>query len=218
MKALKTLALGGVLSAAIAASVPAVADDRNEYRRSSFDLGRIVLAAGYNDRYNSRYDRRYDSAERYNRHVDRRHGSQGPVTLRLYYDANGSGRIRLKRMLRDQHGINPDDWRIRSVNIRNKSRRDACADLTVGGRSTGPVYLRKGLTSISAPRSRSDGRWVLDFENAKVRDVAVILEPRHSNRGDRYGKYRPLDRNDAYSSRDERDLRRRGYSSNDYRR
>jgi hypothetical protein len=83
----------------------------------------------------------------------------------------------LKRLLRDQHGINPNDWRIRSVNVRHKSRREACADLTVGGRSTGPVYLRKGVTTLQAPRGSAHGGWLLGFENAKLRDVAVVLEP-----------------------------------------
>lgn len=223
MKALKTLALGCVLSAATAASVPAVADDRTEYRRSSFDLGRIIQTAGYDDRYerrrNFRYNRRSNSRNEPRGHGDSRYRNTSPVTVRLNYDANGSGAIPLKRLLRDQHGINPNEWRLRSVNIRNRSRRDACADLSIGGRSTGVIDLRSGVTSISAPRTRSDGRWVLNYENAKVRDVAVILEPRgraHNRRDDqRVGKYRPLQRDSDSASRDRT---RSGFSYNGNRR
>ena len=209
MKALKTLTTrgliaGGLLAAGAALSIPVLADD--DYRRGAYDNSR--------DGYSARYDRRHNSAYQRGRYANS--GQHGPVTVRLRYDANGSGNIALKRMLRDQHGIDTSDWRIRSVNIRNKSRRDACADLTVGGRSTGPVNLRRGITTIAAPRSRSDGRWVLGFENARVRDVAVVLEPR----GNRDGKYRPLDkrhdRNDDYAYRGTRNRSQRSLSFNVY--
>lgn len=194
-------ALAAALAGTLAVSTPVSADDRNDYRRSSVDLGRIVLNVANSDRYDRRTDIRYSNYNRYNRayernrHVDSRYRHSGPVTVRLNYDANGDGQIGLKRMLKNQHGIDPNEWRIRSVNVRHKSRREACADLTVGGRSTGPVYLRKGITTIVAPRGDRDGRWVLGFENVKLRDVAVVLEPRRGNRG---GKYRPLDRDDGH--------------------
>lgn len=181
MKALKTLTThgllaGGLLAAGAALSTPVLADNNNW--RSAYDNSRVNSSARYVVRNDSRHDGRRSA----------NYGHNGPVTLRLNYDANGSGNISLRRMLRDQHGIDSSDWRIRSVNVRNRTRRDARADLTVGGRSSGVVRLRRGVTTIPAPRSRSDGRWVLGFKNAKVRDVAVILEPK----ANRQGKYRTL--------------------------
>ncbi len=185
MKALKTLTTrgllaGSLLAAGAALSAPVLADNNNW--RSAYDSSRD----NSNARYVVRNDSRHDSRRPVN------YGHNGPVTLRLNYDANGSGNISLRRLLRDQHGIDSSDWRIRSVNVRNRTRRDARADLTIGGRSSGVVRLRRGVTTIAAPRSRSDGRsdsrWVLGFDNAKVRDVAVILEPKVS----RQGKYRTL--------------------------
>ncbi len=172
-KGLGKLAAGGMLAAALGFSVPTLADTDNERGRSSFDSFRpgSLLQVSERNRYDSRLRAR----------------PADPVTIRLNFDANGDGRIRLKRMLRDQHGIDPNEWRIRSVNVRHKSRRDACADLTVGGRSTGPVNLRKGITTIVAPRGAGDGAWVLGFENAKVRDVAVVLEPLRGSRHRRAG-------------------------------
>lgn len=193
---------------------PVLADDVRDNRRSSFDLGRIVLNLGdrdyrsdrsvyerrqdsrYDSRYNSRYSNRHNDSYRGGRHVDTRHHRSGPITVRINYDANGDGQLRLKRLLRDQHGINPNDWRIRSVNVRHKSRREACADLTVGGRSTGPVYLRKGITTLQAPRGNANGGWVLGFENAKLRDVAVVLDPVRDNRANR-----PSNRRSSLTSR-----------------
>ena len=197
------LIASAALAATLSVSAPVSADERGDYRRGSFDLGRLVLNVADSDRYDRRGDIRFSDYNRNNReyvrnrHVDSqsRHRRSGPVTVRLNYDANGDGQIGLKRMLRSQHGIDPNEWRIRSVNVRHKSRREACADLTVGGRSTGPVYLRKGITTIVAPRGDRDGRWVLGFENVKLRDVAVVLEPRRGSRG---GKYRPLERDNGH--------------------
>ena len=164
----KTVA-GGALACAMALSAPAFADRYSDVR--SYDHGRTGL--GVVDRDYRRYDSRYTQ------------NHSGPITLRLNYDANGDGRISLRRLLERQHDINPDNWRIRSVNLRHKSKRVACADLSIGGRSTGPVYLRKGITTLHAPRGRTNGRWMLDYENIKLRDVAVTLEPiRHYRQGD----------------------------------
>ncbi len=205
MKALKTKTIrgsiaGGLLAAGFVMSAPILAD--HDYSRGANDNAR--------DGNSARGERHSDSSSRRARHANSRHAR--PITVRLRYDANGSGQIPLKRMLRDQHGIVPDDWRIRSVKVRNRTRRDARADLTVGGRTTGAVRLRRGITSIAAPRSRSDGRWVLGFDNAKVRDVAVILEPRNR----RHGKYRPLVRNDDYVYRGSRNRHQRAFSFNAY--
>lgn len=192
----RSLVAGGLLGACVAMSTPVFAD--NDYRRGAYDS----LSVRYENGYNSNHQRgRYANYSR-----------QGPVTVRLNYDANGSGRISLRRMLRDQHGLDTSDWQIRSVRIRNKTRREACADLSVAGRSTGPVYLRRGITTIDAPRSRSDGRWVLGFENAKVRDVAVVLERKR----DRHGKYRTQHRNDDYAYRGTRSRDQRRLSFNAY--
>jgi|GEM_PF-2940083 len=212
MKAMKTRTIrglaGGLVAGTMLIGLPVLADDRGDSRRgySDRDSVRIVVNERYDNRYDSRRNSRYSRSNRYNddyRYSNRRseghsYRHQGPVTVRLSYDANGDGRIRLKRMLRDQHGIDANDWRIRAVNIRNKSRYEACADLSVGGRSTGPVFLRRGLTTIDAPRGRSDGRWVLGFENAKVRDVAVILEPRRESRNTRSNS-RSHKRDDGYA-------------------
>ncbi len=170
MKALKKimtshLLAGGLLGACAVVGAPVFAD--NDYRRAAYDNAR--------DSYSNHY-------------VNQRRS--GPVTLRLNYDANGSGSIPLKRMLRNQHGIDTDNWRIRSVNVRHRSKRTALARLNVGGRSSADVYLRRGVTTIDAPRGRADGQWVLGFRNAKVRDVAVTLEPRTNRRSNRVGKYR----------------------------
>ena len=231
MKALSILksglSSGLLLTTALAVSTPVLADDTRYTRTQGlFENARVdlnirfddgVRRAGfrnvdyrdwrYSDRYDRYRDRRYD--DRYDRRRDVRFGHRGPVTLQLDYNANGAGRVPLKRLLRDQYGIDSSEWRIRSVNVRNKSRYNACADLTVGGRSTGPVYLPRGTTTIAAPRGRSDGRWVLDFENAKVRDVAVTLVPRRGgdDRGQR--KYRPFERDDDYAWRG---VQRRGLS------
>lgn len=203
MKALKTLTIGGVLSAAMAASVPAIADDRNSNQRFSLNVGRISVVSNLDDRHD-RHDRNERRSNFRNDHRDRgdsRYRNNGPVTVRLNYDANGSGTVSLKRLLRKQHGINSDEWRIRSVNVRNRSRGHAYANLSVGSRSTGAINLRRGTTSIQAPSNRSDGQWVLNFRNAKVRDVAVILEPRGQRQDQRVGKYRPLERDNNNASR-----------------
>lgn len=216
MKALKTvttrgLIAGGLFAAGVALSAPVLADDNS--RRGAFDSSRDYNSA----RFDRRYDSRYDSSYKRSRHTsDRRYADARPVTLRLRYDANGDGSIRLRRMLRNQHGIDSNDWRIRSVNIRNKTRRASCADLSVGGRSTGPVNLRRGITTIVAPRGRHDGRWVLNFENAKVRDVAVVLEPRNNRhatyRGLERSHKRDLSRHDDYAYRGTRFRNQRGLS------
>lgn len=178
MNALKKLTTngllaGGLFGACALLSAPVLAD--NDYRRGGADNLRNVSSA--------QYDNRYTNARR-----------SSPVTLRLNYDANGSGSIPLKRMLRNQHGIDTNNWRIRSVNVRHKSRRTAHARLNVGANSTRDVYLRRGITTIAAPRGRSDGQWVLGFRNAKVRDVAVVLEPRYGRDSNRGGKYRTQQR------------------------
>jgi len=199
------LALGGAVSAVMAMSAPAFADPGNDYRRTGFDLGRIVLNVGdrnrdyrYNDQRDSRRNYFRDSHHRDSRYRDNyRHTN--PVTVRLRFDANGHGEIPLRRLLRDQHGINPGDYRIRSVNVRHKSRRHATAELCIGDGTTGRVALRKGITTLYAPRGYNSGRWVLGYDNAKVRDVAVVLDPvrNYRNEGGRHSSRRDL----AFNSR-----------------
>ena len=158
-------AAGGALACVIALSAPAFADRYSDVR--SYDHGRSGL---------STVDHNYRSDSGYTRN------HSGPITLRLNYDANGDGRIGLRGLLERQHGINPDNWRIRSVNVRHKSKRPARAGLSIGGRTTGAVYLRKGITTLHAPRGRTNGRWMLGYKNIKLRDVAVTLEPIHHYR------------------------------------
>ena len=169
------LAVGGAVSVLMAMSALAFADPADDYRRGGFDLNRLVVNVsdrGYRGDRARRNDQRNDQRNR-------------PITLRLDFNANGYGRVPLQRLLRNQHGINPSDWRIRSVNVRHKSRRHATAALRVGDSSSGRVSLRRGITTIYAPRASrgySQGRWVLGYNNAKVRDVAVVLEPVRDNR------------------------------------
>jgi len=205
----------GLLGACTIASAPVFAD--NDYRRGAHDSSRYANSAQYESRHNHRYEHRYDHRHsgRYSDRYDNNRRS-GPVTIRLRYDANGSGRIPLKRLLRNQHGIDADNWRIRSVNVRHKSKRTAHARLNVGGHSTRDVYLRRGTTTIFAPRGDANGRWVLGFRNAKVRDVAVTLEPRGNRRGDRVGKYR-TQRDTGYAYRSNRHRNQRALGYNGYR-
>ena len=181
--------LGAALVAAVAISAPAFADSANDYRQSGHDLGRIVYNEGSrnnNGRFNDGYHR-------------------SPITVRLLFDANGSGRVPLQRLLRTQHGIDSSEWRIRSVNVRHKSRRFATAALRVGDRSSGRVSLRRGITTIYAPRYNSRGYdrngWVLGFNNAKLRDVAVVLEPVVHNRQRNDNRRRTGSRDLAFNAR-----------------
>lgn len=129
------------------------------------------------------------------RHNDRRDKHTRPLTLYTKVKVNGDYRIPLRRLLEEQHGINTQDYRIRSIAVHNKARYPACADLQVGRRSTGVVDLNRGTTHINAPRGRQDGRWVLEVGAARVRGITVRLEPRHQSarnihRGyKRFGRY-----------------------------
>lgn len=147
-------------------------------------------ARDYSDRYD-RYDRyERDRSAHYERdRYHRDHARLAPVKLRLDVYSNGHARVPLKRMLREQYGINPNDYRIRSVAIRNKNRHNACADLKIGHRSTGPVFLRRGVTHIKAPGGRraAEGRWVLNLDAARVRGVSVVLEPKRGYANYRHG-------------------------------
>jgi len=189
------LALGTAVSALMAVSAPAFADRSSDYHRSGYDLGRIVVNDSHRQRGVRRGNLRGDSfrGDNFRR--------TSPITVRLRYDANGRGRVPLKRLLRHQHGINLSDWRIRSVNVRHKSRRHATAALRVGDRSSGRVSLRKGITTIHAPRGYSGGQWVLGYDNAKLRDVAVVLEPVRSNRNGNRNSRRNNSRDLAFNYR-----------------
>lgn len=121
------------------------------------------------------YDRWGDS---HHSNYGDRHDRYQPIQLNLRYKANGSQRIPLRRLIQSQHNIDTRDYRIRTVTIRNKARYDACADLRVGDRSTGPVYLQRGITTLNAPRGRSDGRWMLQVDAARVRGISIVLEPK----------------------------------------
>ena len=97
MKALKTKTIrgsiaGGLLAAGFVMSAPILAD--HDYSRGANDNAR--------DGNSARGERHSDSSSRRARHANSRHAR--PITVRLRYDANGSGQIPLKRMLRDQHG------------------------------------------------------------------------------------------------------------------
>ena len=189
------IALGTAVSAVMAMSAPAFADPASDYRRSGYDLGRIVVNDG-----NRQRDIRANNLGRDHLRGDS-HRYTRPITVRLRYDANGRGRVPLARLLRHQHGINVDDWQIRSVNVRHKSRRHATAALRVGDRSSGRVSLRKGITTIHAPRGYSNGQWVLGYDNAKLRDVAVVLEPIRSNRNGNRINRRNSSRDLAFNDR-----------------
>jgi len=201
---LAKLAAGTAVSAVMAISAPAFADPANDYRRSGYDLGRIVVDVDNRDYRCDNFRRdnfRRDNFRRDNFRGDNfRNRHTGPITVRLNFDANGRGRVPLQRLLRNQHGINSSDWRIRSVNVRHKSSRFATAALRIGNQSSGRVSLRKGITTIYAPRGNRDGynsgSWVLGYNNAKLRDLAVVLEPvrnkRHGHRSNRRNGSRDL--------------------------
>ena len=128
---------------------------------------------GYNDNRSRSYDGYHDRINR--------HRSPRRVSLTLRVADGGHGTIPLKRMLRHQHRIDTDRWRVRSVSVySHRGTRDACADLRIGRYHTGPVYLRRGVTRIDAPYGDADGHWRLNVEGARVREVTVLLEPRHA--------------------------------------
>lgn len=162
-----------LLSSVLAFSLPAAADDYVSDRAKPYGA----------ERSDSRSD--YHGARR----------QAHPVTLRVRVKGDGDGTIRLKRLLRHQHDIDTDDWRIRQVNVYSKGRRDACADLRVGNFSTGPVLLRRGVTRIQAPHSVRDGHWKLEVENARIREIAIVLEPKRGDyRNARYDRDYRYDR------------------------
>ncbi|MEM7219474.1 MAG: hypothetical protein AAF515_13995 [Pseudomonadota bacterium] len=167
-KSIVTYTGAALLTSLLVGAAPAMADSY-EYRRD-FD----------------RFDRSHVKSDR---HRDRR-----PISVDLDVRTDGTARIPLRRLLETQHGIDTDRWQIREVSISNKERYGACAELRIGDRATGPVDLRRGTTRIRAPRGYGDGRWTLMTENARVRDIDVVLEPRNSYAYERNPRDRRYDR------------------------
>ncbi len=100
-----------------------------------------------------------------------------PVTLSVKVRVNGSGRIGLRGLIESQHHIDTRNFRIRSIVVGNKASYPACAELTVGRRSSGVVDLYRGVTHIPVPHGRGVGPWVLEVDAARVRRIRVELEP-----------------------------------------
>ncbi|MEM7080634.1 MAG: hypothetical protein AAF513_18600 [Pseudomonadota bacterium] len=124
---------------------------------------------------------------------------QRPLKLRMKVRADGNRTFSLRRMLQDRYGINTRDYRIESVAIRNKARHYACADLSVGRRSSGVIDLPRGVTHIYAT-GRGNGAWKLNVENARVRAITVNLVPKHNA----YGGKRYAHNGKRYAQRDYR--------------
>ncbi len=130
-----------------------------------------------------------------------------PLSLSLKVRLNGTTQVGLRNLIERRYNIDTRDYRIRSVSIGNKSRYGACAELVVGRRSTGPIDLRRGVTHMPMPGVRTRGRWMLNFENARVRRIRVDLEPIHHRFSD-YRDDRKFRQHDKWGYRDDRRARR----------
>ena len=137
------------------------------------------------------------------RHAD--YGHLQPIQLRVKLRANGAQTLRLRKLLRDYHGLDTQNYRLRGVTIGNKNRYPACAELSIGGRTTGAVDLNRGVTYIRAPRGHSEGKWVLNTEAARVRWITFDLVPkknRHASNSKRgHADYRYDRRDHGYNRR-----------------
>ena len=103
------------------------------------------------------------------------------VRLDLPVHVHGKARMDLKRMIRRQHGINPNHYRLVRVVVRGhdipRDRRDGFARLRVGDYVSDRVSL-DGRTRISAPRAYRHADWRLRVRGGRVHNVRVVLEPR----------------------------------------
>ena len=137
----------------------------------------IGLAFASTAQANDRFSRDGFNTNRFNdARVARAH--REPVQLRVKLRLNGHGSVGLRRLISREHNIDTRDYDLRTVSVRSKQRRDACAELYIGNRSTGVINLREGVTRFDAPRVRGEVPWTLQVADARVREVRVVLVPK----------------------------------------
>ena len=125
---------------------------------------------------------------RYLKHAD--HGYARPLSLSFKVRLNGDNRVQLRRLIEQRYGINTRDYVLRSVTVANKSRYGACAELVTGRTSTGPIDLRRGVTTLYGPEyGNGRGKWQLHLEDSRVRRIRVELEPAYHQVGYRTDKH-----------------------------
>ncbi|MEM7097425.1 MAG: hypothetical protein AAF541_04130 [Pseudomonadota bacterium] len=141
--------------------------------------------------------RGYNDRDQYNHHgYDRgrylkqaKHGYARPLSLSFKVRLNGDNRVALRRLIEQRYGIDTQDYVLRSVTVANKSRYGACAELVTGRTSTGPVDLRRGLTTLYGPHHAGGrGKWQLHLEDSRVRRIRVELSPAYQQVGYRHHK------------------------------
>lgn len=137
------------------------------------------LAIGSAAHANDSYSRAGFSADNYHSAVSNRFHRE-PLRLSVRVKLNGNGSLPLRRLISREHNIDTRNYDLRSVSVRSKQRRDACADLQVGHRSSGAVYLREGTTRIHAPSARGQVPWTLHVADARVRRISVELVPKQN--------------------------------------
>ncbi len=192
MKVLTTL----ILSTAILASTPAVADDHRygkKYKHGDHYEQHHDYSHKRGDRYkkhkNDSNKRFYGDDQRYYDKHDKKHGHAGHhgryansgevLRLDIPVRVRGDDRIALRRLVREAYGVNPRDYRLRKVVVTNRGNRHGAARLRIGDDYSRVTYLNPGKNHIRAPRGAQHGRWVLDVENARINKVRVVLEPRN---------------------------------------
>ena len=137
----------------------------------------IGLAVASTAQANDRFSRDGFNGNRFNdARITRAH--REPVQLRVKLRLNGHGSVGLRRLISREHNIDTRGYDLRTVSVRSKQRRNACAELFIGQRSTGLRNLHEGVTRFDAPRVRGDAPWTLQVADARVREVRVVLVPK----------------------------------------
>ena len=126
-------------------------------------------AAKPRDNVNPTHNKHHqEQQQRYNRDI---------VRLDIPVRVRGDERLHLRRLMH-RHGYNPDHYQLRKVVFNNQSRRHAGARLRVGNQVVTKRHIDRGRNQLHAPR-HGDGRWVLAFNNARVDQVRLVLEPKY---------------------------------------
>jgi hypothetical protein len=157
MKTLTSIATVALIVSAVVCSTTAEA-------RPSYDSDK------YNDRDNY-------SSDRFDRHSSRR-ANRDVLRLDIPVHVRGSDRIPLRKLVKQYHRINLDQYRLKKVVVNNHRRRHAYANLQVGDYVTDRQRLRRGNNHITAPH-RTNGRWILGVKHARIDNIRVVLEPKH---------------------------------------
>ncbi len=139
----------------------------------------------------------------------RHHG--GALRLNLDVRTEGPTRVPLKRLLRRQHQLDVDNYRLRAVVIHNQRRSRGFARLS-SGRFESDGYRLRGRHRVRIVAPPSDGRWQLHLSpGSRVRSVTAVLEPR----GHR-GRHRGEGWRDDYLWRDRHGHGYRRWHNTDY--